>query len=179
MIKYAAFLRAVNVGGKNLIIMDELKKRFNFVGCEDIRTYIQSGNVIFNSKISDENFLIKKIESELHKNLSNDVLVFLRGFEKLKSIIEANPFVKLTISNPTKLYVTFLKDELKPKLKLPFLSAKEDVEVIQIKDREIYCISHEIKGQYGFPNLFIEKEFGVKATTRNWNTIIKVYDFMK
>ena len=80
--------------------MDELKKRFNFVGCEDIRTYIQSGNVIFNSKISDENSLIKKIESELHKNLSNDVLVFLRTSEQLKSIIEANPFVKLTIGNP-------------------------------------------------------------------------------
>ena len=179
MIKYVAFLRAINVGGKNLIKMDELKKKFKSAGCEDIRTYIQSGNVIFNSKISDENSLIKKIESELHKNLSNDVLVFLRTSEQLKSIIEANPFVKLISSNPTKLYVTFLTDELKPKLKLPFLSAKKDVEVIQIKDREIYCITHEIKGQYGFPNLFIEKELGVKATTRNWNTIIKVNDLMK
>jgi uncharacterized protein (DUF1697 family) len=179
MIKYVAFLRAINVGGKNLIKMDDLKKKFKFAGCEDIRTYIQSGNVILNSKISDENSLIRKIERELHKNLSNDVLVFLRTSEQLKSIIEANPFVKLIISNPTKLYVTFLKDELKPKLKFPFLSAKKDVEVIQIKDREIYCISHEIKGQYGFPNLFIEKEFGIKATTRNWNTVIKVNDLMK
>jgi uncharacterized protein (DUF1697 family) len=179
MINYASFLRAINVGGKNLIKMDDLKRKFKSTGCEDIRTYIQSGNVTFHSKISDENSLVNKIENELHKNVSKDVLVFLRTSEQLKSIIEANPFVKLIISNPTKLYVTFLKDELKPNLKLPFLSAKKDVEVIQIEDREIYCISHEIKGQYGFPNLFIEKEFGIKATTRNWNTVIKVNDLMK
>jgi uncharacterized protein (DUF1697 family) len=179
MTKYVAFLRAINVGGKNLIKMDELKKIFKSIGSDDIRTYIQSGNVIFNSKISDENSIIKKIESELHKNLSNDVLVFLRTSEDLKSIIETNPFLKMILNNPIKLYITFLKDELKQKLKLPFLSPKKDVEVVKIKDREIYCIPHEIKGQYGFPNLFIEKEFGVKATTRNWNTIIKVYDLMK
>ena len=179
MNKFAVFLRAINVGGKNLIKMDELKKIFKSVGCEDIKTYIQSGNVTFNSKISDENSLIKKIESELHKNLSNDVLVFLRTSEQLKSIIQANPFVKMISNNPTKLYITFLKDELKQKLKLPFLSPKKDVEIIQIKNREIYCITHEIKRQYGFPNLFIEKEFDAKATTRNWNTIIKVCDLLQ
>jgi uncharacterized protein (DUF1697 family) len=179
MIKYAAFLRAINVGGKNLIKMDELKKKFKSVGCEDVRIYIQSGNVIFNSKISDEISLINKIESELHKNLSNDVLAFLRTSENLKLFIEANPFLKMIFNTPTKLYITFLKDELKQKLKLPFLSPKKDVEVIQIKDREIYCITSEINGSYGFPNLFIENEFGVKATTRNWNTIIKVFNLMQ
>jgi uncharacterized protein (DUF1697 family) len=179
MTKYVAFLRAINVGGKNLIKMDELKKIFKSVGCEDVRTYIQSGNVTFNSKISDENSLIMKMESELHKNLSDDVVIFLRTSEDFNSIINLNPFLKLKSSIPTKLYVTFLKDELKLKLKLPFLSPKKDVEVIQIKDREVYCITSEIKGSYGFPNLFIEKEFGIKATTRNWNTIIKVYDLMK
>jgi uncharacterized protein (DUF1697 family) len=178
MIKYVAFLRAINVGGNNLIKMDELKMKFKSVRCEDVRTYIQSGNVSFNSKISDGNSLIMKIESELHKNLSKDVLVFLRTSEQLKSIIEGNPFVKLTISNPSKLYVTFIKDELKQKPKLPFLSPKKDVEVLQIKDREIYCITHEINGRSGFSNQFIEKEFGVRATTRNWNTIIKVYDLL-
>ena len=179
MIKYAAFLRAVNVGGKNLIKMDELKKIFLSMELKNVSTYIQSGNVIFESPAMDENVLSKNIENQLHKNLSGDVLVFIRSFEQLNSIVKSDPFKKLTFKAPTKLYITFLKAELKQKLKLPYLSTKKDVEVIQIKDREIYCITHEIKGQYGFPNPFIEKEFGIKATTRNWNTLIKVYNLMQ
>ena len=179
MIKYAAFLRAINVGGKNLIKMDELKKVFESLGLKNVFTYIQSGNVTFESSAMNENVLAKKIENQLHKNLSDDVLVFIRSFEQLNSIDKSDPFKKLTFKAPQKLYITFLKDEQKQKIKLPYLSVKKDVEIIQIKNREIYCITSEINGSYGFPNLFVEKEFGVKATTRNWNTIIKINDLMK
>ena len=179
MIKYVAFLRAINVGGKNLIKMDELKKVFALLGFKNVATHGQSGNVMFESSSADENILAKKIENLLHKNLSNDVLVFIRTFEQLKSIVEADPFQKFKFEIPTKLYISFAKHKLKQKPKLPFLSSKKDVEIIRIKDREIYCTTPEINGSYGFPNLFIEKEFGVKATTRNWNTLIKVYDLLQ
>jgi uncharacterized protein (DUF1697 family) len=179
MIKYIAFLRAINVGGKNLIKMDDLKKVFESLGFKNVATYIQSGNVMFESSTTNETTLAKKIENLLHKNLSDNVLVFIRKFEQLKSIVENDPFTKLTFEVPTKLYVTFLKDELKQKPKLPYLSAKKDVKIIQINNREIYCIPLEINGSYGFPNLFIEKEFRIKATTRNWDTIIKVFNLMQ
>jgi len=177
MIKYTAFLRAINVGGKNLIKMDELKKVFESLGFKNVATYIQSGNVMFESSTTNETVLAKKIENLLHKSLSDDVLVFIRSFEQLSSIVENDPFKKLTFEVPTKLYITFLKAELEQKLKLPYLSAKKDIKIIQIKNREIYCIPAEINGSY--PNLFIENEFGVKATTRNWNTIIKVFNLMQ
>ena len=124
MIKYIAFLRAINVGGKNLIKMDELKKRFETLGFKNVRTYIQSGNVIFQSPTSDQNALAKKIENLLHKNLSSDVLVFLRTVEELNAIVKFDPYQKQKFKLETKLYITFIKDGLKQKLKPPFLSPK-------------------------------------------------------
>ena len=124
MIKHIAFLRAINVGGKNLIKMDELKKRFETLGFKNVRTYIQSGNVIFQSPTSDQNALAKKIENLLHKNLSSDVLVFLRTVEELNAIVKFDPYQKQKFKLETKLYITFIKDGLKQKLKLPFLSPK-------------------------------------------------------
>jgi len=124
MIKHIAFLRAINVGGKKLIKMDELKKRFETLGFKNVRTYIQSGNVIFQSPTSDQNALAKKIENLLHKNLSSDVLVFLRTVEELNAIVKFDPYQKQKFKLETKLYITFIKDGLKQKLKLPFLSPK-------------------------------------------------------
>lgn len=134
---------------------------------------------MFESSATDEDVLVKKIENLLHKNLTGDVLVFLRTVEELNEIVKLDPYQTLKFKVPTKLYITFLKDELKPKPKLPYLSAKKEVEIIQIRNREIFCITPEINGSYGFPNLFIEKGFGIKATTRNWNTIIKVIELMQ
>ncbi len=179
MIKYTAFLRAINVGGKNLIKMDELKRIFESIGLRNAKTHIQSGNIIFSSNISDEKLIIGKIERELHKSLSDVVLVFLRTSVQLKSIIEANPFTNMQFEVQTKPYITFLTDGLKQIPKLPYLSQKKDVEIVKIQEREIYCIAHKIKGSYGFPNVLVEKEFGVKATTRNWNTITKVVGLMQ
>ena len=178
MIKYAAFLRAINVGGKNLIKMDELKKIFESLECKNVTTYIQSGNVMFDSSIADENELTEKIENRLHEYLSDDVLIFIRTVDQLKSIVEDDPFQKLKFNSSAKLYISFLKNEINRKSKLPYQSPKKDVEIYRIRNREIYSIPQKIKGRYGFPNLFIEKEFGVKATTRNWNTIIKVMNLV-
>lgn len=142
--------------------MDELKKIFESLGFKNVTTFIQSGNVMFETSTDDENVLVTKIENRLHKNLSDDVVVSIRTVEQLKSIIESDPFQKLKFKIPTKLYITILKDELKQKPKLPYLSPKKDGEIIRIKNREIYCITPEINGNYGFPNLFIEKDFHIK-----------------
>lgn len=173
IIKYASFLRAINAGDKNLIKMNEMKKIFESVLCKNVSTYIQSGNVMFESSIADENVLTEKIENRLHKNLCDDVLIYIRTVDKLKSIVEDDPKQKINFNIPSKLYFSFLKKELEQKPKSPFQSVKKDVEIVRIRNREIYCFTQEIKGRYGFPELFIEKEFGVKANTRNWNSIIK------
>lgn len=174
MIKYFAFLRAINVGGKNLIKMEDLKKIFESLGFKNVRTYIQSGNVIFETPEKSKEKIIKRTEKELHKYLGEDVLVFLRTFPEIEAIIKSNPFKKIKTAPSTKLYLSFLRTELKSKLKLPYLSAKKDIEIIAIRNCDLYCITPEIKGRFGFPNNFIEKEFGIPSTTRNWNTVTKI-----
>lgn len=175
MIKYFAFLRAVNVGGKNIIKMDILKKVFESLGFKNVRTFIQSGNVIFESSEKNKGVIIKKCEVALHKHLGNDVLSFVRTKSELEAIIKLDPFKKIKTAVSSKLYFSFLRDEIKKKPKLPHLSSKKDVEIIAIKNCDVYSISKEINGRFGFPNNFLEKEFGISATTRNWNTIIKIH----
>lgn len=174
MIKYMAFLRGINVGGKNLIKMERLKSLFESVGFENVKTYIQSGNVIFEPTENSKEKIIKRIEKELNKYFGESVLVFLRTFAEIEAIVKYNPFAKIKIAHSTKLYVSFIGNEFNKKPKLPLVSAKKDVEVIAIKNCEVYCITVEINGRFGFPNNFVEDYFGVASTSRNWNTITKI-----
>lgn len=174
MIKYFAFLRAINVGGKNLIKMEDLKKIFESLGFKNVKTYIQSGNIIFETTEKSKEKIIKRTEKELHKYFGEDVLVFLRTFPEVKAIVKYNPFSKIKTAPSTKLYVSFIKEKLIKKSKLPFVSAKKNVEIIAIKNCEVYCITAEVNGRFGFPNNFVEDYFEVAATSRNWNTINKI-----
>ena len=173
---YIALLRGINVGGKNLIPMEKLKLLFKDLGFENIRTYIQSGNVLFESPEKKESVLIKKLESSLQKILDNEVAVFIRKREDFETIRSLNPFGKIDTAPDAKFYVSFLQEPLRRKPALPIVSPKKDVEIIEIKNREIFSLTAEINGRFGFPNNFVESEFDIPATTRNWNTVCKLTD---
>jgi uncharacterized protein (DUF1697 family) len=166
------------VGGKNLIKMYRLKDIFESVGMKNVRTYIQSGNVLFDSSIGSEEEIIEKIESAVHKELSKEVILIVRTPWEFDSIIKLNPFGKIKHTSTTKFYTTFLKDKLKKKPLLPLKSDNKNVEIIQISGREIYAAAKEINGKFGFPNNFIENYLGIKATTRNWNTVLKMSELI-
>ena len=121
MEQFVAFLRSINVGGKNLIKMDQLSKTFEMLGFKNVKTYIQSGNVIFDSKLTDEKLIISKTEKELHKLLSKNVILVVRSADEIKSIVKSNLFSKIKFAPSTKLYVSLLKDDLKQKPKLVFV----------------------------------------------------------
>ena len=74
------------------------------------------------------------------------------------------------------MFVTFLLGEIRPKLKTPLFSVKKDVEIVSAKSRELFCLSHEVNGRPGFPNNFVEKQYKVSATTRNWKTVKKLFE---
>ena len=178
MIEYIAFLRGINVGGKNLIKMDQLSKIFELSGYKNVRTYIQSGNVLFESNETNPKSMVKEIEKELHKILTDDVIVALRSAEQLKSIVKSSPFNKFKYAPTAKLYISLLRNELNQKPELPLLSIKKDVEILHTTKQDVFCIAHEINGKFGFPNNFIEKKFNIQATTRNWNTILKISELI-
>ena len=175
-LKYIALLRGINVGGKNIIKMEDLRQLFESLEFENVCTYIQSGNVLFDSAEKNESVIIKKLEKSLHDFLSDDVLVFIRTIPEFEAIMKINPFNKIKTPASSKPYVSFLKEELMKKPKLPYLTPKKDVEIIEIKNHEVYSWAVKINGRSGFPNNFVEKEFQLPATTRNWRTVCKLLD---
>jgi uncharacterized protein (DUF1697 family) len=177
MIGYFAFLRGINVSGQKLIKMTELAKIFTDAGFSNVKTFIQSGNVVFDSLETDIEIVEMKLNRAMTKSLGYHVGMFLRTAEEIKQMIDMQPFLKIDENTDVKKYVTFTKQLLPASLKLPLLSPTGDVELIMISGNTIFSLAHPAKvGRYGFPNSFIEKKLGILATTRNWNTVCKMVD---
>ncbi len=174
MIKYVAFLRGINVGGKKLIKMEDLRRVVESLGLRNVSTFIQSGNVIFEASATDRSALTKKIEKKLLAAFGHDVTVVLQTIDELKDILKRNPFKKIKPGADVMMFVAFLAAEPN-KAKLPLHSVTENLDVLAIRHRAAFILCLRKKnGMFSFPNNFFEKEFGVAATTRNWNTVNRI-----
>ena len=170
--KYAAFLRGINVSGQKLIKMEELSSIFESAGFKNVKTYLASGNVVFDAAQKSETAVSKKLKTTLHSALGYEVDVMLRTLDELHALVALDPFQKVK-SKGAKRYLTFLAEPPVKVPKLPLISAKKNVEVIRIIDRDAFSLVTTIpNGDY--PNPFLEKLLKISATTRNWNTIEKI-----
>jgi uncharacterized protein (DUF1697 family) len=175
MTKYVAFLRGINVGGKKLIRMEDLRRVFESLRFKNVRTFIQSGNVIFESSESNRAALTKKIEKNILKAFSHDVTVVLTTADELQAILKLNPFKKIKAGADVMLFVAFMAAEPESKTKLPLRSSTENLDVLAITNCAAFILCYrKPNGMFSFPNNFLEKYFGVAATTRNWNTINRI-----
>ena len=134
--RHVAFLRGINVSGQKIIKMVDLAKLFTSFGFKNVRTFIQSGNVIFDSTEQDIDSLTEKIEKNLAKKLGYQVDVMVRTLQHLESILKRNPFKKLPPD--AKISVVFMSGKPTVKPKLPLLSPKKDLELIEIRDRDAF-----------------------------------------
>ena len=175
IVRYFAFLRGINVGGTKVIRMEELQRLFEGAGLKEVKTFIQSGNVRFRAAEKDPERLTRKITEYLKQQLGYEVQLMLRTEEEMEALVGSDPFKGWKEDADTKLYVSFLAALPEHKMKLPLIVEKEGIEVISQKGREACIISRRVAGRYGFPNLLIEKELKVPATTRNWNTVLKMH----
>jgi uncharacterized protein (DUF1697 family) len=169
-----AFLRAVNVGGRATLEMGALRRIFEAAGCSDVRTHIQSGNVIYQAPRPAGVALQRRIDRGLARQLGQEVGVAYRTVTALKQTVDAAPFRSLEDDPDIKLYVGFLIETPKQRLRLPLSAPKDGLEVIGMTKHEVFVVSRSVRGRYGFPNNLIEKGLGVAATSRNWNTVRKV-----
>ncbi len=178
MITYIALLRAINVGGQKLIKMEVLRRIFESLGLKDVRTYIQSGNIIFASTSTNSTALTRKIEKKLKEVTGHEVTVILRKFSEIEVLVKQNPFRKIKPGSDGVLFVVFLSAMPTTKPKLPLVSKPENLEVLTIKDGAAFVVSRRKKnGLFGYPNNFVEKQLGVSGTTRNWSTVNKIVGF--
>ena len=158
-----------------MIKMKELARIFELLGLKNVRTYIQSGNVIFDSSEINRDVLTRKIEKKIFKAFGHEVTVVLQTMDELKEILSRNPFKRIKPGDDVMKFVAFLAAEPGSKPKLPLQSLTENLEVLAIRDRAAFILCHRKKnGFFAFPNNFFEKKFGVQATTRNWTTVSKI-----
>jgi len=177
--RFVAFLRGINVGGNKLIKMEELRRVIEGSGFTNVRTFIASGNVIFDSQETDTSVLAKKIERKLLKAFGHEITVVILELASLTSMAKRNPFKKLDGEPDVMLCTVFFAAD-PPKLKLPMKSIPENLEVFAVRDATAFVICRRKKsGWFGFPNNFVEKQFGVAATTRQWKTVQKIVAFAR
>lgn len=173
---YIAFLRGINVGGHGLIKMADLKKAFEKLGFENVRTLLASGNVVFESEQRDKKALTEEIESRLKKAFKKDIRVILRSLDELKKLQSSEPFKGIKVTPNIRLYVTFLSEKAGPHpMTIPQTALQKEFRILHATPLEVFSVLDLSKGK-GTPEAMniLEKEFGSNVTTRNWNTVLKV-----
>jgi len=173
---YLALFRGINVGGNNMLPMKELKALLEKNGCEGVRTYIQSGNVILNSSTSDVASLAKKLSAAVAKSHGFEPRVLLLTRAELERAAAGNPFPGAA-ENPQSVHLFFLDGAPKK----PDLNALEGLktktESFALKDRILYLHTPDGLGRSKMAAR-VAKCLGVQATARNWRTVTTLLEMM-
>lgn len=167
--KYVCFLRGINVGGHAMLPMNELKTLCEKLGFQRVRTYIQSGNVIFESPLA-ENALAKQLETALQKKMGKHIPVAFRTIDELDNVLKKNPFPN---QEPAKVGVMLFANPVRKDF-LDGVSTSTGEEV-KIGKREIYI--HYPNGM-GRSKLKLPKE-AEEGTVRNINTVRKLIELCR
>jgi uncharacterized protein (DUF1697 family) len=151
--------------------MTDLCAAFEAAGCSNVRSYIQSGNVLFDAPDASLLPALRDVVTELTGASNN---VFFRTTDELSAAAEQHPFGDRIADRRLKLFVAFL-DATPRSLSLPIVDDKEKLELIGLRKWEAYVVSAPKPSRmYGFPSIFIEKHLGVACTVRSWSTVVKL-----
>lgn len=171
--KYIAFLRGINVGGHR-VKMERLRELFAELGLTGVRSYIQSGNIFFETSVTDCVALTSRIEQRLSAALGYEVPVFLRTIAEVEHALGHAPFKHLEATPDTRFVITFIPQPLPDNFQLPFTSPKNDYDILQATSGEVFIVMRLINDRPSNPAAFIEKTCKVKTTSRFFGTTIKI-----
>jgi len=170
VITFISLLRGINVGKKQ-VKMIALKQLYESLGLDNVRTYVQSGNVIFNSKPENVEELPKVLGKRIEQVFGFSVEVLIRTVEEFQHILKANPFLGKHDVDPSKLHVTLLSKTPSEITLDKIKTFKSDPDEFVIIGREVYLHCPDGYGNTKLSNSFFEKKLGTPATTRKWRTV--------
>jgi uncharacterized protein (DUF1697 family) len=166
---YVALLRGINLGPRNRVAMTDLRRLVEELGGKDVRTYLQSGNVVFRSSTGAAQ-LGRRLQKSIGRTLGLDVTVLVKTGAQLAKICERNPF-SAGGTDPKTLHVTFLA-EAPARGRVRELSERRFApDRFRIAGREVYLHCPNGYGRAKLSNDLFERALGVPATTRNWRTV--------
>lgn len=177
MFQFIAFLKGINVGGKNILKMTDLTNLLTSNNFHNVKTYIQSGNIIFETKSTERNQIKKDITRLILKEFNIETCTILLTSNELISILEKNPFGNIENYNSKFLYFTFLNESINQNTISDCNKYSPDEFKIINNCIYVYCPSGY--GKTKLTNTFFEKKLNCSATTRNLNTINSINQQVK
>jgi len=180
MTQYVALLRGINVGGGNIIKMADLKACFEEHDFTNVKTFIQSGNVLFESAAKDRRMLTVQIETMLAKRFSYKARVILRSHDELAQIVEGAPKGFGTEPAKYRSYVLFLKEPLRAAEALKLIPLKDGVDKAWAGPSDVIFHQRvEAKATQSYLNKLVAMPIYQEMTIRNWNTTTKLLALME
>jgi uncharacterized protein (DUF1697 family) len=173
MTTHIGLLRAVNVGGRNSVGMAELRSLLDKLGMQDVRTLLQSGNVVFRSDMGGAR-LEGLLENEAQKRLGLETEFFLRSAADWKAIIAGNPFRAEARRDPGRLVLMCLKEAPERTDVAALQKAITGREVVRASGRHAYLVYPDGQGRSRLTLALIQRKLGTSGTARNWNTVLKL-----
>jgi len=175
MTVYISMLRGVNVGGGSRIKMDALRAAYEAIGLRDVRTLLQSGNVVFRSTLQDRARIVKRIEQEIERSLELRVEVILRTLAEIESIVERGPVLSPR-ADMSKLLVMFLSRVPDAAAQAALTKWHKGPEMLEMRGPEIYLYYPDGVGRSKLSGAVIESKLHASGTARNWNTLEKLLE---
>ena len=174
---HVALLRGINVSGKNMIKMPDLARIFSELGCKDVSTYIQSGNVVFNAGKAVAANLESRVEAAIQDQLGLTVPVIVRSSVEFMEAVAGNPFPE-AVNSPKQLNLMFLKVE-------PVAAAIESLDPDRsapdrylVHGRHIYIHLARSAADTKLTNAYFDARLKTVSTSRNWTTITTLVEWI-
>lgn len=172
--RYVAFLRGINVGGK-MVKMEKLRTLFEAMHMQNVKTLLNSGNVVFDSTETDVDILTSRLETMCEKEFGFHIDILIRLMIEIQKLVKSEPFQGIPISSQTRFYITFLSENKPLSLKILYESEEKDLQILAVEKGYVVSVItlSNNKNTTDMMKLF-EKAFGKRITTRNWNTVQKI-----
>ncbi len=172
---YISMLKGINVGGQKQLRMESLRESYEGLGFSRVRSYVQSGNIIFESPEIEPSVLRKRIEAKIEQAYRCQISVFIRQPHEFQSLLAGNPFINDRDVDPSKLHVTFLYHVPSEPWWSEMASPRDSTDEFARSEMAIYLFCPNGYAKTRLSNSFFERRLGMPVTTRNWNTVNALY----
>jgi uncharacterized protein (DUF1697 family) len=169
MARHVVLLRGINIGSRNRVSMPALREALEEAGFTDVQTYLQSGNIVVESRAKPET-VRKKVEQLIEQRFGLEIAVVVRTRAELAAVVKRNPHAKVA-TNPKAYQVTFLEQKLPAKTVRELEEAAADDERVVVSGREVYAWHPQTIARSKLWAKLAGKDLGVTATSRNWTTV--------
>lgn len=174
MTTYIALLRAINVAGHQPVAMADLRTLLTRLGYTDVRSLLQSGNLVFTGKRQAPAAIERRVEEAAATRLGLRTDFFVRTAEEWKAIVVANPFADVAERDPGHMLVMPLKDVPNAEQVRSLQQAIVGRELVRAEGRQAYLVYPDGVGRSRLTHALIEKKLATRGTARNWNTVTKL-----